>query len=142
MDRDGQCQGAFALGRRRHGLNAVHQQIDDDLLKLHPVAFDIGQVGRSLLAIEDAVVAHLALQQGAGLLCRDGERKPGALALALLRKTAHAADDVGRAAAVGHDMLNAVRQFRAVQRFARQPSSPRFAIGDHGGEGLIDFMRD
>ena len=74
MGQDGQGQGAFALRRRRHGLDAVHQKIDDDLLQLDPVAFDVGQVGCDLLAIEDAVVSQLALQKAAGVPRRDAKR--------------------------------------------------------------------
>ena len=52
-----------SVANRRHGLNTICQEIDDDLLQLNPITTHQRQIGSEVESQEDAITEQLRLDQ-------------------------------------------------------------------------------
>src|ERR1700722_13809015 len=70
------------------------------------------------------------------------ERQCGLLWRPPCRHRANSRDDIGGATGIIEDTLYQLARFRDVRLGSIEPPKPGFAVGHHGGERLIDLMRD
>ena len=135
-------QEARAVADGAHGLDRIHDQVEEHLLQLDPVARHARQRPVELRPPRDAVAARLVLRQREHFqeLLVDVQ---AVLAHHLaLRQRADARDDVARALAVGRDVVERRPRFRDVGRIGGEPARARAGAGDHPPQGLADLVGD
>src|ERR1700674_5602726 len=94
---------ARPLGDPHHGLDAVHHEIDDDLLQLHPVTEYRGQVSVKVEAQPYTMAQHFSLHQGDDVVNDIVDVERGLLWIGLLGERAQAPDHLARPIAVPDD---------------------------------------
>ncbi|EEF22940.1 conserved hypothetical protein, partial [Ricinus communis] len=125
-----------------HGLDRVHQQVDEHLLQLHAVAVHRRQVRRQAQHQRHVMVIQLAPHHVDALLHHRLQVQRGVGGVAAARQRADALDDAGGAGAgledAGDGGLGLV-QFRPG---AVQPAQAGLAVGRYRRQRLIDLVRD
>ena len=138
--RGGDGDTPVTVGVPLHGLERIAQQVEDDLLDLHPIAQDRGQLAREVELDLDAELAGVALDHLGGVA--DQRVQVGRLPLGglLAHQVAHAPDDLaGAQRLVGH-RLEDRQELRGSHRpVAHAEHGALRVVGDRP-ERLVDLV--
>ena len=139
---DADAQDAWPVGDGAHRIGAVHDEVHDDLLKLNAVAQRRrkfrGQDGLD----RDAAAAQRADCQREHLADGVVDIECDVFGLAMPEKRPDAPDHLARAVALLDDALERGPGLVEIGRGVREPTERGIAVGDHGGERLIDLVGD
>ena len=125
-----------------HGLNAVHHQIDDDLLQLNPVTTYHGQIGCQLGSQRYPMTLQLTLHQRDDFSNDLIQIERCLLDFRLVRKRPDTPHHFARPVGVVYHPFHRSSRSGKVGRSAVQPPQARVGIGDDRGERLVHFMGD
>jgi hypothetical protein len=126
---------------RCHGFDAIGDEVRDHLLELDPVARHARQPRSQLGSDRDIVILQRAAHQRQGFADGVVEVDLDVLRLVLGEKRTDPLDHVPGAVGLPDDAREAVADFLEI-RPVRQPAQRCLAIGDDGGERLVDLMGD
>src|ERR1700722_1169423 len=135
-------QFARPICDRLHRLNAIHHQVDHDLLQLDPITCDHVQ-GRCQFHLQRHLVAdQFTLHQRDDLPYDfiDVERHP--FNLGLVRECPDAPDHLARPIAVVYYPLYRATHRVQIRSSAIEPAETGFGVGYDTGERLIHFVGD
>ncbi|EEF27629.1 conserved hypothetical protein [Ricinus communis] len=126
----------------RQRFDRVHQQVQHQLLQLHPVTLDLRQIPLKLRRQLHLVAAHLAVHQHEHFRDRRVEINPLPARRLLLEERPQTVDHFCRALTVLADVMQRVQRLAYVRRCRAQPQPRRFRIHQHRRHRLPHLMRD
>ncbi len=135
-------EDARAIGDFRHGLETVHQQVDDDLLQSDAIAVHQGQVWREIEPQRHAMAECLVPYKRNGLLDDVADVEVGHLWLGFFGKLANSADHIAGAIGIANDARDGLKRLVDDRRIPFQPAQAGFAMRDNRRQRLVHFMRD
>src|SRR5580704_2236591 len=130
------------LHRFRHCLNAVHDQIQHDLLKLDAIANDRIEIGGQRGFDSDAMTAELGAHENDYLPDQVVDIDRDHLGRGLAREGSDALDDIPGAVAVSDDASRGLPRFLEIRLVGFEPEQAGVRIGDDCGQRLIDLVRN
>ena len=125
-----------------HGLHGVANEIDEDLLNLDGIALDTGECGGGLDAEADAAGDGLFAEEEGSFPEEGGDVVAAAGEALAAEEGAEAVEGFAGAGAVGEDALGGEESAVVVDLLAAEPTEAGVGVGDDGGEGLADLVRD
>ena len=127
---------------RPHRFGAVHDQIDDHLLKLDPIPPDRRQRRCKLQTRGYLLNRQFVLQQGHHLINGIVDVERHLLGVGFFQQAADPLDHLARPVAILDDPFHRAADVVEVRCFAAKKAQARLAIGDDRRERLIHFMGD
>src|SRR5262249_49590297 len=125
---------------RNHGLNSIHDQIQNDLPQLSAVSQDVWEDASKLSSTSHSAIFKLTLQKPHHLADQIVDIEPSPLLLALLQHSLDAPEDVSPALRVSDDPLQNGAHLLEVGRLIVEPAQARVGIGDDRCKRLSDFV--
>ena len=139
---DGDGQLPFAVRDRCHGLDAVHDQVQQHLLQLNLVAQHGLRAGGQIGVQHDAVLLQFAAGERQHFLDGVADVELGQLRPGFLGERPQAADHVAGTVSLPHDARDGIPRRGKVRLVPVQPAQTGAAAGRDGGQGLVDLMGD
>src|SRR2546427_6107102 len=121
-------------------LDAVHQQIEDALLQLDPIALDRRQCRGQLGPEQHAVLARLAVHQRGNLLGDLVDVQRGLVAVRLLHQRTDPPDHLASALSREDDLLHGGTHFFQIRRRPLEPVQASMTVGHDRGQRLVHLV--
>lgn len=140
VSRHRQAQQAAAGRKLVHGLDAVHDQVDEDLLDLRPIDLDAA-LGKQIELEPHIVHDQFAMHQAHDVPHQLRDLHALALGGPAAQHRTQGFDDLSGTLVVGHDVLEDRLAFLGGQGTGPEHSQPGLRIAEDGGKRLAQFVR-
>ena len=120
-----------------HSAASVHDQVQENLLKLYPIAVNGRQVKRKVAVYSHSIAPQIGMRQPKRILNQLVQVERLILRFSLLEQLAQAVDDLGSAPIVFDNVLKDVAHFIEIGGIVREKSQGGLSVAEDGRQRLV-----